>query len=426
MGTDSGSSGTRNEWDVIVVGCGLAGMSAAATASQAGARVLVLEAHRPGGRARTAEREDFTLNMGAHALYKAGPGSRVLHSLGITPVGAPPPLRRYRALIAGTQHVLPTGPGSLLRTRALGNRSKAQLAELLVRLPRMRPATLGETSVADWLASCRLRQDAEGVVRALIRLGTYTADVDEFSADAAVSQLQAAVSGGVLYLHGGWRQLIDALVGMLEVRTGTEVTGIEPVGGRVEVRTRDTVLVANHVVVAAGGPASVRRVLPADPGWTDLGPPATAACLDLGVSRVPDPGYVLSLDDPLYVNVQSPPARQAPEGQAVVAAIRYGARSAKEDRPQLEQLVLDAGVRPDEIVTSRFLANLSVTGAVPRAASGGLAGRPGAGDTGTPGVSMAGDWVGPVGLLADASLASGQAAGRLAVRNRPSSTKMVT
>jgi phytoene dehydrogenase-like protein len=300
------------------------------------------------------------------------------------------------------------------------------LAELLVRLPRMRPATLGETSVADWLASCRLRQDAEGVVRALIRLGTYTADVDEFSADAAVSQLQAAVSGGVLYLHGGWRQLIDALVGMLEVRTGTEVTGIEPVGGRVEVRTRDTVLVANHVVVAAGGPASVRRVLPADPGWTDLGPPATAACLDLGVSRVPDPGYVLSLDDPLYVNVQSPPARQAPEGQAVVAAIRYGARSAKEDRPQLEQLVLDAGVRPDEIVTSRFLANLSVTGAVPRAASGGLAGRPGAGDTGTPGVSMAGDWVGPVGLLADASLASGQAAGRLAVRNRPSSTKMVT
>jgi hypothetical protein len=78
------------------------------------------------------------------------------------------------------------------------------------------------------------------------------------------------------------------------------------------------------------------------------------------------------------------------------------------------------------VVTSRFLANLSVTGAVPRAASGGLAGRPGVADTGTPGITMAGDWVGPVGLLADASLASGQAAGRLAVRNRPRSTKMVT
>ena len=264
------------------------------------------------------------------------------------------------------------------------------------------------------------------MVRALIRLGTYTADVDEFSADAAVSQLQAAASGGVLYLHGGWRQLIDALVGMLEVRTGAEVTGVEPVAGRVEVRTRDAVLVADHVVVATGGPASVRRLLPADPGWGDLGPPVTAACLDLGVSRVPDPGYVLSLDDPLYANVQSPPARQAPEGQAVVAAIRYGARSAREDRPQLEQLVLDAGVRPDEVVTSRFLANLSVTGAFPRAAQGAWPDAPASGTPVSPGVSMAGDWVGPVGLLADASLASGQAAGRLAVRDRPGSTKMVT
>ena len=253
---------TRNEWDVIVVGCGLAGMSAAATASQAGARVLVLEAHRPGGRARTAERDGFTLNMGAHALYKAGPGSKVLRSLGITPVGAPPPLRRYRALTAGVQHVLPTGPGSLLRTRAVSTRSKAQLAELLVRLPRMSPASLGKTSVADWLASCRLRPDAEAVLRALIRLGTYTADVDEFSADAAVSQLQAAASGGVLYLHGGWSQLIDALAECSRSEPAPRSPASNRSGGRVEVRTRD----------ARAGRRPGRR----GHGWPGLGPPASA------------------------------------------------------------------------------------------------------------------------------------------------------
>ena len=38
------------------------------------------------------------------------------------------------------------------------------------------------------------------------------------------------------------------------------------------------------------------------------------------------------------------------------------------------------------------------------------AGRP-VTDTGTPGIHLAGDWVGPDGLLADASLASGHAAG---------------
>ncbi len=415
----------RTEWDVIVIGGGLAGLAAAASASQAGARVLTVEAHQPGGRARTVQREGFTLNMGGHALYAAGPGSKVLRSLGITPQGAPPPLRLYRASTGGVQHVLPTGAGSLLRTGAVGPRSKAQLAALLVRVPRIKPETLARTSVAEWLTSCRLRPDAEAVLRTLIRLGTYTADVDGFSADAAVSQLQVAANGGVLYLDGGWSQLIEALSRGLDVRTGTEVTGVDRVGHRVEVRTGEGALVADQVVVATGGPAAVRRLLPADPGWGDLGPPLTAACLDLGVARVPHPGYVLSLDDPVYATVQSPPARQAPPGQAVVAAIRYGARRADEDRPRLEQLVAEAGVEPGDVITRRFLAHLQVTGTIPRAATGGMAGRPAVGDTGVPGVTMAGDWVGPVGLLADASLSSGRAAGLLAAGRRPGSGALV-
>ena len=55
-----------------------------------------------------------------------------------------------------------------------------------------------------------------------------------------------------------------------------------------------------------------------------------------------------------------------------------------------------------------------VTGAIPTAANGGLAGRPGAEVPGLPGAFVAGDWVGPVGMLADAALASGAHAGRLA------------
>ena len=96
-----------------------------------------------------------------------------------------------------------------------------------------------------------------------------------------------------------------------------------------------------------------------------------------------------------------------------------------EDRPQLEHLVEEAGVEPGQVVTSRFLAHLQVTGAIPRAATGGMAGRPAVGDTGVSGVTMAGDWVGPVGLLADASLASGRAAGLLAVGRRPGSDALV-
>jgi phytoene dehydrogenase-like protein len=411
--------------DVIVIGAGLAGLAAAATARQAGRRVLVLEAHGTGGRARTTDREGFTLNMGAHALYRHGEGAKVLASLGIVPDGAPPPLDRYRALAGGRLHVLPTGPASMVRTGALGARSKAQLVRLLGLLPRLRPEELGPISVAGWLHRHHLRPDAESVVRALLRLSTYTDDVDRFSAGAAVAQLQLANTGGVLYLHGGWSALTGVLSGSLDVRTGLEVHGVDPSVGGVEVRTAEGSMVAPRVVVATGTPTAVRRLLPVEPGWDELGPPVTAACLDLGVRQVPTPGYVLSLDDPLYVNVQSPPARQAPEDQAVVAAIRYGSRSAALDRPQLEDLVATAGVDHGDVAVRRFMAQMTVCGALPLASAGGLAGRPGVADTGVPGVTIAGDWVGPVGLLADAALASGRAAGLLAAQDHPDPSRMV-
>ena len=71
------------------------------------------------------------------------------------------------------------------------------------------------------------------------------------------------------------------------------------------------------------------------------------------------------------------------------------------------------------MVTSRFLARMVVAGAAPVAARGGLGGRPEADATGLPGVYLAGDWVGPAGLLADAALASGHAAALRAVRALP-------
>jgi hypothetical protein len=336
-----------------------------------------------------------------------------------------PPLGRYLALAGGDLHSLPTGPASLRRTGVLGSRSKFQLVHLLGRLRRLRTDALDRTTVAEWLGENHFRPDAESVVRALLRLSTYNDDIESASAGAALGQLQIATRGGVLYLHRGWRQLTDALSRSVDLRPGVDVHGVDHRGGHLEITTSAGTLSARHVVVAAGGPAAVRRLLPSDPAWGELGPPVTAACLDLGLSTVPDPGYVLSLDDPLYATVQSPPTDQARAGGAVMAVIRYGARSAAEDRPGLEALAATAGVSPGDVVVRRFLASMTVSSTRPLASRGGLAGRPDVDDTGVPGVTMAGDWVGPVGLLADASMASGYAAARRIGQVRPGSTKMV-
>jgi phytoene dehydrogenase-like protein len=138
---------------------------------------------------------------------------------------------------------------------------------------------------------------------------------------------------------------------------------------------------------------------------------------------VPGPGYVLGIDEPLYATTQSPPARQAPDGAAVVAVLRYG--GSDRSREELGDYLRHAGVADDHIVVRRFLPRMTVSSTMPRARNGGLPGRPSVRASGVEGVFLAGDWVGPAGLLADAALASGHQAGLAALQSLGSVVGMV-
>jgi hypothetical protein len=67
-------------------------------------------------------------------------------------------------------------------------------------------------------------------------------------------------------------------------------------------------------------------------------------------------------------------------------------------------------------LTERYLHDMTVAHGMPMASRGGLGGRPRVDALGSHGLLLAGDWVGPDGLLADASLASARDAGQLAAR----------
>lgn len=81
----SGSTDLPSHADVVVVGAGLAGMAAARTVSEAGHRVVVLEASDGvGGRVRTDEVDGFLLDRGFQVLLTAYPELRTqvdLHAL---------------------------------------------------------------------------------------------------------------------------------------------------------------------------------------------------------------------------------------------------------------------------------------------------------------------------------------------------------
>ena len=419
--------------DVVVVGGGLAGLAAATVAARAGRRVVVLEARSgPGGRARTADRGGYLVNEGAHALYRDGQGLAVLRELGVEPDGAVPATKGTMGLHGDRLGVFPTGPGSLARSDLVGVRGKVALGRFLAQLPRQRPEALGSTSVEAWLAEALPDPGARAVAAALVRLTTYVDDPDHLSADAALLQLQRAASGNVLYLHGGWQRLVDTLAASavaagVELRTGAKVGRLVPSPGGVAALGSAGPVHAGAVIVAAGGPAAPASLLdsPSDEvrAWAGDARPVRAACLDVGLRGGwgDAPGFVLGVDRSLYLSVHTRVARLAPPGATLVAVMKY-LRPGEDTDPEADRRELEGAldlVRPgwrDGVGELLFRSRLVAATDIPKATLGGLAGRPGNEVPGAPGVFVAGDWVGPAGLLADAALASGAAAGRAAAQ----------
>src|SRR5690606_31269229 len=291
--------------DVVVIGGGLAGLTAAATAARAGRSVLVVDG--PGGNRATTDRVGrFLFNRGAHALYRSGRGSAVLDRLGVARAGGRPP----RTLVARRGErvgLAPTGVLSLARTRLVSPAGKVRLGRVVAGARRWRRDELADRTAA-WFDELGLRGDERAAVETLARTTSYIADLEVVSADLVAQQLLLALDGGVDYLHGGWQTLLDGLAG----------------AGRAAGVTHRRARVA--AVVAAGTPDACAAVLPDRPAaWRALGPPVRVACLDLGLAAWPRRArpVLLGVDRPIYLIRHDPPAALSPARGAVVHAMCY-------------------------------------------------------------------------------------------------------
>ncbi|MGD9764387.1 MAG: FAD-dependent oxidoreductase [Candidatus Binatia bacterium] len=420
--------------DVAVIGGGLAGLAAAAYAARGGRCVALFEKARAlGGRAMTTRSGEFHFNLGPHALFHGGPAEAALHELGVPLAGGGPAASGAYAVARGTTHALPGGFLSLLTTGLFGPLAKLETARQLGALRRLDPEPLQRVSLADWLHSAIRGPDVRALVGALARLCTYSANQDRMSAAPALAQVQAVLGKGVRYLDHGWQTLVDGLRDVAaaagaQLHAGARVDAVRPHGPRWEVATDGGRCDATAVVLATG-PAEAAAVLEGAAGavlrrWSEEAFPAYAACLDVGLSRLPRPRatFALGIDRPLYLSVHSTSARLAPDGGATVLAAKYLTDrngDARQHERELEGLLdlVQPGWRA-EVVERRYLPNMMVMNTIPVAASGGTHGRPTVEVPGARGLYVAGDWVGPVGMLADAAFASARRAAELIARDR--------
>ena len=411
------------EQRTIVIGGGLAGLAAAATLASAGLAVTVVEGGTTlGGRARSRWRDGFDVNLGPHALYRTGGGLDVLRRLGVAVRGRRPRVDRAGVFVDGGAQ-----PALRFLRRATGDR--LHVLRALTGLGPNATAEWAGRPAQEWIDSVTDDPVGRSIVASVVRTATYSADMTLLDAGAATAQLRSATHG-VLYLHGGWSSLVDGLADVIRAHGGEiligaaaesiehddQVHGVRLVDGRV--------LAGRAAVIALHDPRRAAALLHGDAA-SRLGAfagdvvPVRLAHLDVTLRPLPTDRFpnLLGIDEPVFVSVPSSVADVAPPGAAVVHVARYLRPGEEHDdhRPVLEA-VLDAHLTGwrDHVVDVRYLPRSLVCGDHARAATGGALGRVAPDAAGVAGVAIAGDWVGPVGMLADASILSGERAARLA------------
>ncbi len=422
--------------DVIVVGGGMAGLTAASYLARAGLDVTLFEkSTQLGGRAATQNFEGYCFNRGIHALYCGGALEDVLRELGVTySAGNPRDVFVWRQ---GKFYPFPINLSSLLRTGFLDVGDKLETARLFAMLPLLKPQELAKVSVREWLAHSLKRLRVRQFLENYACTGVYSAALDLVSAEVLVKRLQLLLKHPILYIDGGWQSLVDGLRSTAEqagarIVSGTRVESIVYQDGRAQgVCLRNgNIITASAVVIATPPQDAVKLV---DDGAyqpfrriVNSLVPAQVACLDVALSHLPDARYpvVQDMEQPRFMSVQSVYSRIAPAGGALIHAFKQldpgQPTDPGEDERELEDLldIVQPGWR--EVLVKRIsLPRIEAIGALPTAASGGYAGRPGPRVPGFANLYLAGDWIGE-GFLADASMGSAREVAQLVLESLPS------
>ena len=405
----------------------MAGLAAATYLARGGRSVVLFEkSEHVGGRAVSQNHQGYRFNLGAHAVYEKTAGAEVLNELGIRYTAGEP--RDVRAVRDGEIYDFPAGPLSLLTTGLLSFGEKLEAGKSLFGLMSAKPEQLRGITLSEWLD----RNIRHGTVRDLIessaRTVTYTNAPDMLDMELVAEQVQVTTKGRIFYVDGGWQTLVDGLLDAAlgagaVVENRVRVRAVEHDGNRVMgVRLDDGSTVTANSVIVTAGPADASRLVDdgrnsALAGWAAQAVPVRAAVLDVALRRLPNPHATVALDmnGPHFMTAQSVYSKVAPEGGALIYNLKYLHPCDNVDKEvqerELERWldVTQPGWR-DEVVERRFLPSMTVSHWLVTAESGGLAGRPGPSVSGISGLYVAGDWVGPRGILFSASLWSARMA----------------
>jgi phytoene dehydrogenase-like protein len=201
---------------ITVIGGGFAGLVAANSAAEAGARVVLHEAHRElGGRARATD-PPYVAHQGPHVLYADGSWWAWL---------------RERRLVGATTGVPLRELGRLWFRHRGRLRRLPPTGVLRLLLDRSTPAPV-DVDFRTWVGS-RYGAETAAAAAGLMGVATFDADPGRLSAAFVAERMRRvyAVPPPATYVVGGWNGLVARLAARaralgVDIRTGSRVLAL--------------------------------------------------------------------------------------------------------------------------------------------------------------------------------------------------------
>jgi 15-cis-phytoene desaturase len=218
----------KSHHDVVIVGGGLAGLSAAARLAKKGKKVILLERGQIGGRAVTLNLKGFSFNFGAHAIY--GRDTSILQTLqkelniSIDWKDFNPNKAKYD--LGDSLTDVPANIKGLFRTKVLKGTDKLTFTFNIFKTMIAVEKGKAHLSIKEWMEEQHISDDVKKMMLTLASSNFFTKDPESIPSTVYFDYYRRLFKTNkpVAYIGGGWQALISQFVNVIEENGGEIVT----------------------------------------------------------------------------------------------------------------------------------------------------------------------------------------------------------
>jgi phytoene dehydrogenase-like protein len=300
-------------YDVVVVGGGLAGLTAAARLARNGKHVLLIERAKIGGRSITLSIRDFQFNFGAHAVYGRDRSilSNLERELELSLHWRDFSQSKAKYDLGDELTDIPASIKGLIRTKMLSTKGKMAFAMFVAKTIAGIYRGDDSQSISEWLSKHRVSSEVRRMLLTLASSNFFTKTPEQIPSDVFFHYYRSLfqTQKGVSYLAGGWQSIISELSRVMIEHGGTilEKTKIDSIQVKNErvcsISIGEEVVTANDFILAIP-PGECNRLLGDTHGLLPECPETTSVFVyDIGLStRILTPyTYLYSTNDKLFV-----------------------------------------------------------------------------------------------------------------------------